>query len=204
MFSFRVCGIALALASVLLIGVNAGNHKGLSVHTVVGDLQCPAGQKEFSAVSNGTVPNTSPGEVWTHIGNFCNATWQGFDANLTGACNQPLSTRTFLLGPVTLVEQLDGIIGSYSSPAPWETYFAQLFSLQGDAALGGAAVSSFHNLIQVTAIGNASEFTWDIIDAGLSRDPLFDNQAIVTANPPGMIARLLGLLQEAFTWLGYG
>ena len=69
---------------------------------------------------------------------------------------------------MALTERLDGIIGSYSTPAPWETYFAQLFSLLGDAALGGAAITNFHNLIQVTAVGNASEFSWDIIGESVS------------------------------------
>ena len=38
-----------------------------------------AGHSPFSAFVNGTVPNTRAVDVWSHIGNFCNVTWQGFD-----------------------------------------------------------------------------------------------------------------------------
>ena len=47
------------------------------------------GLTEWSAFNQGSVPDTSPGEVWTYIGNFCSVVWQGFE--LLARPNHPFS-----------------------------------------------------------------------------------------------------------------
>ena len=77
-------------------------------------------------------------------------------------CNAPGSTRTFSTLGLTLTEQLDVNIGSYSDPLPDEPLFAQIFGIVGDAALDEAFVSNVTDLLQVTANGSGAEISWHV------------------------------------------
>ena len=110
-------------------------------HDLSLDLQ--ASQGEFLAISQGLASKTPPGEVWSYIGDFCDNIWLDFaqlvnqyqSRSIVLAKNEarlehnrklrstPL-TRAFSRADVTFTERLDGIIGSYSDQAVWETLFA--------------------------------------------------------------------------------
>ena len=102
MLSSRTLSVALTFASTLSFGVNALPHwtRELSVSSIAGDIGCPvrlvslplplfswlrvylgcqAGQSILTIVNKATIPDTSPGEVWSYIGDFCNVAWEGFD-----------------------------------------------------------------------------------------------------------------------------
>ncbi|CAD6587168.1 MAG: hypothetical protein TREMPRED_004674 [Tremellales sp. Tagirdzhanova-0007] len=166
MLSSRTLSVALTFASTLSFGVNALPHwtRELSVSSIAGDIGCPAGQSILTIVNKATIPDTSPGEVWSYIGDFCNVAWEGFDLISTqGACNTPGQTHTFSTLGLTLSEKLILDIGSSSHPDPHETFFAQAWQLLGEPSLNGAFISNTFELLRVTPGDCGAEINWDVI-----------------------------------------
>ncbi|CAD6585016.1 MAG: hypothetical protein TREMPRED_004012 [Tremellales sp. Tagirdzhanova-0007] len=166
MFSSRALSVALTLAATLSLGVNALPHwtRDLSISSIAGEIGCPTGQSFLSLVNKATIPNTSPAELFSYVGDFCTVAWEGFDLISTqGTCNSPGQTHTFSTLGLTLSEELYLSIGSSSNPDPYETFFAQAWQLLGEPSLNGAIISNTFELLKVTQGDGGAALTWDVI-----------------------------------------